>query len=205
MGKAPLPPWPEQDPYLREHYGELPVKELAGRLGRSVNAVRSRASRLGLIKHQRWTDEEKEVLRQLYGRIPVEELAKRVGHTVASVRDHASREGVTADYHVWTDQEDEHLELNYGRVRASEIGAFLGLEPHQVWERAKRLGLRRNRTLAAEAQELLWEMREMENAVDFFSQEFGVAKPALRRLLEEMKAAGGPMETIDEPEGAGSL
>jgi hypothetical protein len=84
-------------------------------------------------------------------------------------------------------------------MTAAELGEVLGMTEAQVWYKASAMGLRKNRLLSAEARELLWEMREMEGAVEFFSREFGAGAPALERLLEQMKGAGGP-ELEAEPE-----
>ena len=44
-------PWSDADlRVLSRLYGEVPIRELAGRLGRSIKSIRSKAERQGLTK-----------------------------------------------------------------------------------------------------------------------------------------------------------
>ncbi len=60
---------PDAVAFLREHYGHMPVDEVAAALNKSVSAVRNRANVLKLGKTQlsRWTREENAILTGHYG------------------------------------------------------------------------------------------------------------------------------------------
>ncbi len=187
-----LPPWTVQDPFLEEHYGRMPVREIARRLGRSEQAVKGRAHRKGLKIKADWTDAEDDFLRAHYDEFTCAQLGRLLGRTAGAVKRQACQLGITKSNRKWEDHEVEFLEANYDRMTAAELGRVLGMTDRQVWNKASALGLRKRDPLSREAMGLLWEMRHMPDAVAFFSQEFCVGEPALRRLLEEMERDGGP-------------
>lgn len=43
-------PWPDDDGYLRANYGTMTAADIASTLGRTVDSVKTRAKKLGLIK-----------------------------------------------------------------------------------------------------------------------------------------------------------
>ncbi|EKN5095837.1 hypothetical protein DYG63_15505 [Yersinia enterocolitica] len=60
---------PDAITFLREHYGHMPVDEVAAALNKSVSAVRNRANvlKLGKTRLSRWTREENAILIGNYG------------------------------------------------------------------------------------------------------------------------------------------
>lgn len=71
--KAGLTDVREWDPdviaFLREHYGNTPVEEVAAALNKSVSAVRNRANilKLGKMRLRKWAREENATLIENYG------------------------------------------------------------------------------------------------------------------------------------------
>lgn len=87
-------PWlPEEEDLLRKEYGKVRGRDLAGKLGRSVRAIRVRALHLGLAESrprsspiQPWTAKEDKLLRKLYGTLTYDEIAERMDRTLLSVQ-----------------------------------------------------------------------------------------------------------------------
>ncbi len=80
--------------YVRDHYPTTDSAEVASALGRSVNAVAHRASKLGLRKSaparggtrgRRWTDEELATLKAKYPTMITKTLAAEIGRSVDEV------------------------------------------------------------------------------------------------------------------------
>lgn len=95
MGKRP---WTkEEEKILRELYPSAGPAACATRLGRSRNAVRVRAQKLGLQRSHTvgrgrpWTPQEEEYLRRYYRRLPAREIAAELGRTTSAVHTRARR------------------------------------------------------------------------------------------------------------------
>lgn len=67
LGVRPPPTWTEEmDRVLIDGYGSAPTRELAGRFGKTANATKQRAMRLGLDAGRAVTAAEREAVRRLY-------------------------------------------------------------------------------------------------------------------------------------------
>lgn len=67
--------WSEDDVnYLVLHYGKDDVNDIANVLKRSVSSVKSKAQKIGLIIHERWSDEELKILKEYYPIKTVDEM-----------------------------------------------------------------------------------------------------------------------------------
>ena len=77
--------------FMKDYYGVLPAKEIAERLDRSYDAIRNKASELGITKDNTWSDKEIALLKALYGRMPASEIAKILDKTEAAIYHKASR------------------------------------------------------------------------------------------------------------------
>lgn len=84
----------EDDEMLRRHHGELTGQEIALMLGRTPQAVFTRASVLGLSNKQPWTDEDASVLWRLYSSAPMHELCAALNRTPIAIRVRASKLGL---------------------------------------------------------------------------------------------------------------
>lgn len=90
----------EEDELLRQLCPALPQAEIVAKVGRSINAVRSRCSILGAAKRTFWTDEEKQVVRDWYearrgGRLDLDELALLLGRSRCRISLIAREMGLT--------------------------------------------------------------------------------------------------------------
>lgn len=89
--------------YLQAHYPTNDSREIAKHLGKSHNAVRAKATVLGLVKisgpgyKKKWTDEENERVKQEYPLGEVKALAASLNTTVLSLYHHARALGVKRD------------------------------------------------------------------------------------------------------------
>lgn len=89
----------EQLTLLRKWYGKIDNERLARRIGKKVEVVRLKASRLGLTQKRnfqgfRWTEEKVEALKQRYPTEPARELAKEFGCHFETLRHKAATLGI---------------------------------------------------------------------------------------------------------------
>lgn len=192
--------WTARDSFfLRTHYGRKPVSWIADQLGRTVAATDMRASELGLRRKARWREDEREVLRARIDDLTYPELAALLERSEKSVRHEAHRLGLRRRARrpvVWTAERVRLLEEHYGAMTAAELGAMLGVSEKAVFDKTHHLGLRKLGQLSAEAEAVLWELRDVDGVVEYFSAEFGVGAPAVRRALRQLRAQGGPTRPI---------
>lgn len=81
-----MSPWTEdQMALLAEQWGEVPAREVAARLGRSYQAVKQKAMKLGLDAGRSHTPEEVETVRALYRTHTAVEIAEQLYGTVERV------------------------------------------------------------------------------------------------------------------------
>lgn len=93
---------PEEDAFLREHYGKMTRREIAEAINRTVPLVGWRAAKLGLTQEFRnmekaraWTRAEDNMLRKLYGSLTYEQIAQKLDRTRAAVVGRAVRLGLS--------------------------------------------------------------------------------------------------------------
>lgn len=79
----------KMDNLLRRHYANGNLRALAARLGVTYCAVKSRASKLGIVRkvnaHRPWTQRQLSYLRRHYADTTMEELKRRTGHATKSI------------------------------------------------------------------------------------------------------------------------
>lgn len=151
--RRPSRPWlPDDERYVLENYGRVPVESIAKQLNRSRASIRQRAARprngrpgVGR-KAPRWTESELLYLSQAYQKASPPGIAEHLGKSTRSVYSMAHKLGVTR-HHIrsppreWTPTEDDFLRANYGKVRPSNIALSLSRSRNSVYHRAERLGL----------------------------------------------------------------
>jgi hypothetical protein len=88
--------WSKQDEnYLRENYGVVPVYEIAAKLERTYKAVTSRAKLLKIGNRRRfWSPDEKALFRKLYPNTEMDQLVKIFGRDAEAIYGAADRLGV---------------------------------------------------------------------------------------------------------------
>ena len=84
VGTAPVCVWSKQEKaLLRKLYPDNSIPGIANQLGRSVSAVASRASKLGLRKSKPvWSKRELNLLRKLYPSRTAQQIADQIGRPV---------------------------------------------------------------------------------------------------------------------------
>lgn len=188
-----MSPWTARDLFhLRTRYGRVSVARLARELGRTEQAIRGKACVLGLRKKPAWTRTQNAFLLQHYRTSTCAELAERLGHTPQAVRQQARRLRLGRENASWSKDDVAFLEANYDHMTARELGAARGFTESQVWNKASALGLRKREAMTIEAEWVLWELRDVPGVAEYFSREFGVGLPAVRRSLGRLKSRGGP-------------
>ena len=89
--------WSKADEqYLRDHYAETPLDQMAEQLQRTTKAIRSRAKLLKVVRagKQPWTAEETEYIRTHYADTLTEAIAKHLNRTVRKIYSKAKRMGL---------------------------------------------------------------------------------------------------------------
>ncbi|CDF86369.1 conserved hypothetical protein [Pseudomonas knackmussii B13] len=84
---------PADDERLRELYGTQSAEEVAELLGRTLSAVVSRASSLGLGKRP-WTKADEDQLREIYPRSDMADICRITGRTTTALRARAAILGI---------------------------------------------------------------------------------------------------------------
>jgi DNA-binding CsgD family transcriptional regulator len=76
----------EEDNFITENYKSIDVEAISQQLGRTVSAVRKRASALGLAERtNRWSNEEMEFLNDKWGILNLDTIAKKLNRSRNSV------------------------------------------------------------------------------------------------------------------------
>lgn len=91
-------PWSEEEiRYLKDNYSDVPAKDIALKLNRTVDTVRTNARKYGVFKRKvsLFSDSEISFLIQNYGSMPSKDLAEIMGRTEESIEHKAMRIGIT--------------------------------------------------------------------------------------------------------------
>ena len=136
MPREPL--WASEElAYLRQHYGAKPIKEIASALGRSRNAVRTRASVCALATRQPrspWTKKEDARLAESHGRVPVTELASMLGRSEEGINQRANKLGLRDEEKAARLRVRAAVRHDYFSIMDSPVKAYvLGLLASDGW------------------------------------------------------------------------
>lgn len=185
----------EEDAFLQEHYPARGAAWVAEQLARARGGVRARVEELGLRHERFWSEEDKEYLRVNYSRLPTEQLVEALGRSASQIHDQAKALGVRKL--AWSAEEQQLLEEAYPVQDARAIAERLGRTRVEVYSRARKTGLRRRPPLSAEAEELLWEMREEPGVVEIFADQLGLPSLVIAQTLSGLVSAGGPQRPCE--------
>lgn len=135
-------PWtPQEEHYLQDHCEDMSIHEIAKALHRSLNAVRTRRTILGLTNQQSpWSEEDKAYFRQNRS-LSNAELAGHLGRSVDEIAAMRTRTETGLKHPSWTPQEEDYLRENWGRIAIPTIAKKLGRTSGAVQNRARKLGL----------------------------------------------------------------
>src|SRR5262245_30288423 len=85
----------DDEQLLRKHYAKYGLKYCSRLLGRSTDAIKIRASRLGIEGPQpHWSEKDNAQVRRWFGRKTDKELAKMLGRTAVAIRQRANLLGL---------------------------------------------------------------------------------------------------------------
>ena len=134
----------EEKAFLEKYYGNLPTKEIAARLGRSVSAVRAAVVKfdLGTWKSRAWTEMEQVLMQAHYSKGIDKIKALLPTRTREAIFAQAGKMGLT-EPRFWLPDEDSLLRAIYPESGARGVQEKL---PHRtipaIKHRATNLGLR---------------------------------------------------------------
>lgn len=80
---------PEEDDLLRREYGQMPTRDLAVLMGRSIMGIRHRAKRLDIKTGRYWTEAESAEFIRLYPDMDTPTLAAHFGRSIDAIYNHA--------------------------------------------------------------------------------------------------------------------
>jgi hypothetical protein len=82
--------------FLMKNYPEMTAREIAEKLGRSVRAVWSKATKLGITKYpmRKWSVEEEDYLKENYRKMYSRDIAYVLGRTVPAVQGRVKKLGM---------------------------------------------------------------------------------------------------------------
>lgn len=85
--------------YLRTHYGRMPTRDIAAKLGRTLGAVKNfvQLHDIGSNVGRNWTPQDDAFLRSYYGVMPTQDIASKLRRTSDAVRLRASHMGIAAE------------------------------------------------------------------------------------------------------------
>lgn len=138
---------PDELRYLRQMFdADVPVHDMADRLGRGVAGVADRIYTLGLRRHttRPWNDIEDAELIRRYGAESAARIASDLGRSCGATYARASLLGLTqGNPPPWSAWEDAQLRFGYETgIETVQIAAIIGRPHSGLMSRASKLGLR---------------------------------------------------------------
>lgn len=134
---------PHEEQYLRDHCDDTSIHDIAKALNRSLNAVQTRKTKLGLTGRQRpWTEADKNFLEE-NNHLSNKELAAQLDRSVDEVAAMRRRKAGGNKKPPWTPEQEEYLQEHWGQISISAIAKKLGRSVVAIKGRASKLGLGR--------------------------------------------------------------
>ncbi|OMQ19939.1 hypothetical protein [Serratia oryzae] len=139
-------PWTLQElEYVEKHYSKMSCADIGESLGRSANAVRAIAQKLGYApqKTPDWSDGETDILRATYGTdLEVDEICAMLpARSAVSVVIKARKLGLTRPEPFWQQRELKILRRYYPSEGKKVVARLSGRSNHSVILKAARLGI----------------------------------------------------------------
>lgn len=164
-------PWTKQDiALLKRKFGKVPYEELARELGRTVGAMRLKASKWGFTNAPKsWSSKEIEQLRKLYKTMTAAEIGRRLGRTAGSVTTALKKHGISRPWPKVTKSVVRTIMKKLETMSMQEIGAELGMSAPRISKIARENGYRAERH---------WWKNEFQPTEDSFIREHYATMPA---------------------------
>jgi hypothetical protein len=148
-------PWTEEEiNFLISNFARLPKGELVKRLGRSWDAIRRRAYRLGLKRPTaKWSVEDITFLSENYVKLPKHELVEKLRRSWSTIKQKAAKLGLKrigwgkaprGEYFFWSEEEIRTLKELYPFAPKEEVLRALPLRDWKsIMAKACELGIER--------------------------------------------------------------
>lgn len=132
----------EDDEFLIKNYANNGQRYCAEHLGRSLKAVSSRASDLGLVMNKWWTDELDNFLKANYHKLGPKECSKQLNRSYGSVVSEAGRIGLTKQ-NFYSNDDINFIKENYAKYGENYCAEKLKRTSAAILRYAHILGLRK--------------------------------------------------------------
>lgn len=133
--------WEEwQVEYLKEHYYDGNIDQMAEYIGTTPNALKNKAYKLHLKTNRYLTKEEDAIIRQYYGKIPTCELAEKVGRSKQQIKNYVTKHKIPSGRR-WTPEKEAWLEEKYGVFTAQGCAKHLKVSVNAVRSKAQYIGI----------------------------------------------------------------
>ncbi len=132
--------------FLKAHYGEMPVEDIAATLNKSVSAVRNRATvlKLGKTRARKWTPEENAILTTQYGNSDnLDEIHALLPHrSRQAISKQTTKLGLNRKQ-AWTSDERRILQQFYPVLGRKVVGMLPDSSVTAIHSQAEKQGLQR--------------------------------------------------------------
>lgn len=132
----------EDNEYLISNYMKT-SEEIASVLSRSVSSVNAQRDRLGLVKHNIWSEDEIKFLNDNYKTMTHREIADKIGRTEQAVRAKCFDLKLFKKEEMWSEHEIQYLKDNYREKTKQEISNHLCRSQDAIQLKARKLGIKK--------------------------------------------------------------
>lgn len=132
----------EDNEYLISNYMKI-SEEIASVLSRSVSSVNAQRDRLGLVKHNIWSEDEIKFLNDNYKTMTHREIADKIGRTEQAVRAKCFDLKLFKKEEMWSEHEIQYLKDNYREKTKQEISNHLCRSQDAIQLKARKLGIKK--------------------------------------------------------------
>ncbi len=182
--------WSDEDiELLRTYYPEYGGRYCARLLGRTKEAVKIKAERLGIVRQPLWIQEEIDYLRQEYarhGRRSCRIIAKAIGRTHVSVRYKAAELGLAPQPDYWGVKELRLLDELYGTMPQAEVAKRIGRSASSVGATASKRGLSNPHAPLTTQQERAIRRQLGRRSMEDIADRLGVAVNRVRTVADRI-------------------
>ncbi|EHD5018754.1 hypothetical protein JRB95_001381 [Listeria monocytogenes] len=195
--------WTEdENEYLKNNYTKMGYEEIGNKLNRSASSVNLEVGKLNLPrKIEKWTEDD-EIYLEYFAYVGEDRLQEaadflnRSREAVSSKLSDLRKKNNDVAYlnRKWTAEEDNYIKANYKSVTYQAIGLRLGRSRASVFKRARRLGLRKIRSLI-EIDDEIRKMAADGTCVADIARELEIDYDTLRDYLRRHDISYKPMST----------
>lgn len=189
----------DEDAIIERLYHDKKYREIAAVLGRSIDAVKRRASMLNLPEKTRtdtikWTQEKCDFLRRHYNAPDWsgDRLAKHLRCTKLALYTQAASMGIKNQRHCFTLYEDAFIAAKYGCENIEQIAGLLGVSRQTIMRRAKKLGIEsklKQIHYTPEMDKFMLDMADSGTPLQEIADKMNKTKEAIKMRLKRIRKA----------------